>query len=94
MLDHPDIALIRNSISLQKKITTKMICFQSTKCPPHKIHYSIMCMYTYRQYKYTTVLYYHQSFRNNIDAMDHNIGAFGAEKGVVYLEISIQPPHI
>ena len=35
---------------------------------------------------------YHNSFRNNIDIMEHNEGTFGVEKVVVDISLTSQPP--
>ena len=57
-----------------------MFNFQLIKYPPHEIHYCKRCLYTYIQYKDTTVPDYHKSFIDNMDIVEHNRLILGVEK--------------
>ena len=92
MPDHLIKSEGRNLILILGNIKTIMFKFQSTKYPPHLIQEWKRRLYMYSQDRYKSVPDYHKSLCNNIDRVEHNMGAFRIERVVVSLALSGRTP--
>ena len=71
-----------------------MFNLQSNKYLPHNIYGCKRRMYTYIQFRDTSMPNHHKLLCNNMHVLEHNGGNFGIERGVVDMALDGWTPPI